>query len=132
MVVRKASCCCGALSLTCRGEPVSTSICYCHECQRRTGSLFGAQARFHEADVDVDGSPREFTRRGDSGGSVTFRFCGTCGSTVYWQPDGMPGFFVIAVGAFADRDFPPPTRSVYDARRHPWLELAGLDLEVYD
>lgn len=129
---RKASCSCGALSLTCRGEPLSTSICYCYQCQRRTGSAFGAQARFREADVTVHGEPREYTRKGDSGGSVTFWFCGTCGSTVYWQPDGMKGFLVVAVGSFADRNFPAPSRSVYGERRHGWLELSGLELEEYD
>jgi hypothetical protein len=27
------------------------------------------------------------------------------------------------VGAFADPSFPPPTVSVYESRRHPWLAV---------
>jgi hypothetical protein len=27
------------------------------------------------------------------------------------------------VGAFADPDFPAPRVSVYDCRRHPWVQL---------
>lgn len=29
----------------------------------------------------------------------------------------------VAVGAFADPDFPPPQDSVYDCRRHSWVKL---------
>jgi hypothetical protein len=29
----------------------------------------------------------------------------------------------VAVGAFADPHFPPPRVSVYDSRRHPWVQL---------
>jgi hypothetical protein len=29
----------------------------------------------------------------------------------------------VAVGAFADPDFPPPRDSVYDCRRHSWVQL---------
>jgi hypothetical protein len=29
----------------------------------------------------------------------------------------------VAVGAFADPGFPPPRVSVYDSRRHPWVQL---------
>jgi len=29
----------------------------------------------------------------------------------------------VAVGAFADGSFPPPRVSVYDGRRHRWVQL---------
>jgi hypothetical protein len=29
----------------------------------------------------------------------------------------------VAVGAFADPSFPAPRVSVYDSRRHPWVQL---------
>jgi hypothetical protein len=29
----------------------------------------------------------------------------------------------VAVGAFADPNFPAPQDSVYDSRRHPWVTL---------
>jgi hypothetical protein len=55
-------------------------------------------------------------------------FCGTCGSTVYWEPGGTPEHLIIAAGAFADSSFPAPTFSVYGDRKHPWVELPpGVD-----
>jgi hypothetical protein len=35
----------------------------------------------------------------------------------------MPDFVAVPIGAFAEPDFPPPTISVYESRRHPWLAL---------
>jgi hypothetical protein len=29
----------------------------------------------------------------------------------------------VAVGAFADPNFPAPQVSIYDSRRHPWVQL---------
>ncbi|MCZ6616567.1 MAG: aldehyde-activating protein, partial [Gammaproteobacteria bacterium] len=46
MTTRRAACSCGNLRLTARGDPIRVSVCHCHACQRRTGSVFGVQARF--------------------------------------------------------------------------------------
>lgn len=130
MTTRTASCSCGQLRLACEGEPVRISICHCLECQTRTGSVFAVQARFPRAAVTVQGRAAQWRRKGDSGQSATFHFCPVCGATVYWEPDAMPDFVSVAVGAFADQDFPPPRVSVYEERRHPWtLALAELPME---
>jgi hypothetical protein len=111
---------CAAMSLTTAGEPVRISICHCLECQRRTGSVFGAQARFRREQVTIDGRAAEYQRKGDSGNPITFRFCPACGSTVYWTLSALPELIAITVGAFADPRFPAPRVSVYERRRHGW------------
>ncbi len=134
MTTRQASCACGQLRVTCHGEPLRISICHCLACQKRTGAPFSMQARFaKEAVTHIEGESRSFTRQGDSGGAVTFRFCPHCGSTIYWELSGVPGFYAVAVGAFADPQFPAPGVSVYGKRRHHWVDLDGLpDLEHLD
>lgn len=130
MSSRVAACSCGQLRITCEGEPVRVSICHCLECQKRTGSVFATQARFPRDAVKTEGRATQWSRRGDSGGAATFSFCPVCGSTVYWEPEAMPDFVSVAVGAFAAPDFPPPHVSVYEERRHPWaLDPGGLALE---
>lgn len=128
---RTARCACGQLSAEVEGEPVRISVCHCHACQRRTGSAFGAQARFPKERVRVAGESTEFVRVGESGGVIRFRFCPQCGSTVYYAMDGAPDTVAVALGAFADATFPPPTFSVYEARKHAWVELHG-ELERWD
>jgi hypothetical protein len=110
------------LRVTCEGEPLRVSICHCLECQKRTGSVFAAQARFPAEAVTVEGQASRWSRTGDSGGTATFGFCPTCSSIVYWE---IPDFVIVATGAFADPNFPPPSISVYESRMHPWVMAAG-------
>ena len=123
MTTRNAICSCGQLRLTCTGEPVRISICHCLACQQRTGSVFATQARFRRDAVVIDGNSTTFARTGDSGGTATFHFCPTCGSTVYWELDSAPDVIAVAVGNFADPSFPKPRYAVYEARRHPWVNI---------
>lgn len=122
MAARRASCSCGRLSIACEGEPVRISICHCLECQKRTGSPFGVQARFRRDQVTaVEGKATQYVRVGEQGGRITFRFCPECGATLYWTIDSQPDLVAVAVGAFADPAFPAPRFSVYERRRHPWV-----------
>ena len=123
MTDRTASCSCGNLSVRTRGEPVRISICHCLACQKRTGSVFGMQARFPEDAVTIDGPSSEFTRVGDEGGGARFHFCPDCGATVFYRLVDVPGMVAIPVGAFADPGFPAPRVSVYGERRHAWVQL---------
>lgn len=125
MTGRPAACSCGALRLTCTGEPVRISICHCLECQKRTGSVFAAQARFPRAQVRIEGASAQWRRTGDSGTTATFHFCPICSSIVYWEMSAMPEFLAVAIGAFADPAFPPPSVSVYEERMHAWVPAIG-------
>ena len=111
---RTAACSCGRLRVTCTGEPVRLSICHCLECQKRTGSPFGVQARFDRTQVMIEGMATEFTRVGEQGNVITLRFCPTCGSTVYWTMSTQPDLVAVAVGNFADPTFPVPNFSVFE------------------
>jgi hypothetical protein len=118
--------------VSCEGEPVRVSICHCLNCQRRSGSAFAIQARWPSDRVTIEGRAQEFRLVGDEGSTATFRFCSTCGATVYFDNDNMPGFVAVPVGAFADPTFPPPRVSVYGVRRHPWAIMPNLDVEDLD
>ena len=118
---RTASCSCGQLRVQVKGEPV-VGICHCLACQKRTGSVFATLARF-SAPFAVFGAATEYLRVGDQGAKFTFRFCPICGTTVFHTEEGDEQSVSIAVGAFADSTFPAPQVSVYDCRRHPWVQL---------
>lgn len=123
MTLRTAACCCGQLRIEVQGEPRGVGVCHCLACQRRTGSVFAALAGF-AAPYEVSGVATEYVRVGDQGARFTFRFCPVCGTTLFHTEEGREALSVsVAVGAFADPSFPPPTVSVYDCRRHPWVQL---------
>lgn len=123
MQQRHAHCSCGALSLICAGDPVSVSLCHCRECQRRTGSTYGIAAFFPRENVRVQGRTAAYRRQADSGYAVTQHFCPGCGSTVFWEPARKPDMIAVAVGAFADPDFPAPGKQVYTEHRHRWVTV---------
>jgi len=121
MSERLASCSCGQLTAKVAGEPVRVSICHCLACQRRTGSVFGQQARFRREQVSLSGVATEYVRVGDEGSHIRFHFCPACGSTVYYELEGLEEYVAIPVGGFADPEFPTPSFSVYESRKHGWV-----------
>ena len=122
MSSRTASCSCGQLRIEVEGEPRGVGICHCLACQQRTGSVFAALASF-AAPFKVTGKATEYVRTGDQGARFRFRFCPVCGTSLFHTEEGYDGSVSVAVGAFADPEFPAPTVSVYDCRRHPWVSL---------
>jgi hypothetical protein len=131
MAIRDAVCSCGQLHVTAEGDPIRISMCHCLACQRRTGSAFGLQARFRSNQVDVAGRHSDYVRTSDEGEQRTFHFCPDCGATVFWTLAAVPDVVAVPIGAFADPAFPPPTVSVFESRRHPWLAVPAT-IEHYD
>jgi hypothetical protein len=108
---------------TIEGESSRIAMCHCLECQRRTGAVISNQARFRREQITFAGKSAEWTRTAESGHVMTYHFCPTCGSTVFWENAGFPGTVMVAIGNFADPQFPAPTIAVWEQSRHPWVSL---------
>lgn len=122
MATHEAACSCGQLRAEVDGEPVRVSVCHCLACQRRTGSAFSIQARWPREAVRITGKAREFVRTSDDGDEERrFYFCPECGATVYYLTDAE--LVAIPVGVLAEPDFPEPTVSVWESRKHAWVTL---------
>ena len=128
MTLRQAQCSCGQLTVTTQGDPIRVSVCHCYACQRRSGSVFGVQARFHESDTGITGCHKRYTRTSDDGNRVDSFFCPECGSTMFLRLEHAPDTIVVPVGAFADSDFPEPSVSIYEEQQHSWFRL-GDEIE---
>lgn len=77
-------------------------MCHCLACQRRTGSVFAAQARWPRERVTLKGPSTEIVRISDEGNAARFHFCPACGATVWYALDTMPDTISIPIGAFAE------------------------------
>ncbi|RTZ18198.1 aldehyde-activating protein [Vibrio aquaticus] len=121
--IRMADCSCGQVNLVCRGEPIRTSVCHCFECQKRTGSVFGVQARFEASQVSFSGEMVQYTRISDSGNEVTYSFCPRCSTTMLLKLQAAPESLVIPVGVFNEHDLPSPSFSVYEERKSGWVKF---------
>ena len=126
MKTHAASCRCGQLRATAKGEPVRVSVCHCLNCQKRSGSAFSVQARWPADQVTVEGRSARHTTVADSGNTATHYFCPQCGSDVHYQNHGkFDGLVAIPLGAFDDPYFLQPRFSVWEGRKHDWVEILG-------
>jgi hypothetical protein len=133
MNTRTASCRCGQFTATATGEPVRVSVCHCLDCQKRSGSAFAVQARWPADQVTIEGRSKSWSHSADSGNRITFHFCPDCGSDVHYEINGkFDGLIAIPVGAFADLEFPHPAFSVWEGRKHKWVEILGDGVEHMD
>jgi hypothetical protein len=107
------------LTVTARGEPVEVYLCSCTDCQRGSGSAFSYAAIFPESAVSTAGESRQYRQQGDSGRFVDSFFCLTCGTSVLFRAEGLPGTLGVR---FADPSFARPSK-LWASRRHHWLEL---------
>jgi len=134
---RSASCRCGQLRATTTGDPVRMSVCHCLNCKKRSGSAFAAQARWPSAQVRIEGRWNPFKKVSDSGNWATFHFCPECGSDVYYRNEGpgvdadLASLVAIPLGAFDDPFFGALSYSVYEERKHEWVEIVGKDVEHF-
>jgi hypothetical protein len=109
---------------------VRVSACHCLNCKKRSGSAFAVQARWPAGQVETEGRSKTFVMVGDSGNPATFHFCPECGSDVFYQIDGkFDGLVAIPLGAFDDPYFASPGFSVWEERKHVWVEIRGEDVE---
>ena len=122
MARRVAACDCAQLRLEVAGDPMRVVVCHCLACQRRTGSAFALEGRFRSDQVDVIGRFSDYKRASDGGGEVTHHYCPECGVSVFNTTAADPDVWV-PIGAFADPSFPPPTASIFESRRHPWVVM---------
>ncbi len=75
----------------------------------RTASCHCGQRR-----IQVQGEPR----------SVGLCHSQVCGTSLFHTEEGFERDGVsVAIGAFAAPDFPPLRVSIYDCRRHGWVQL---------
>ena len=117
-----ATCACGQLRITAKGDPDVVTACNCFQCQRRTGSPFGLGAYYPKSRVTaVEGTSKTYERDAPEGRKIKNHFCPDCGTSLYWGLDMRPDHYGIAIGCFADPDFVRPTRVVWAENQHHWV-----------
>ena len=118
-------CQCGQLRYKASAEPVFTGVCHCTACQKETGTAFNIVVAVPQAAVTVEGSPKTFVAKGDSGNDNPRKFCPNCGSTIMSEPTLMPGVSIIRAGTLDDTSWLKPTMEIYCDSAQPWVQLGG-------
>jgi hypothetical protein len=121
----KGGCLCGAVRYTTTAEPVGSGVCHCRDCQRFTGSAFGALVYVSKEQLTVEGSMKTFASLGGSGKPMLRHFCPECGSTIAQEPGTRPGIVVLHIGTLDDPKTVTPAREIFCDDALPWVQTAG-------
>ncbi len=94
--MHKGSCLCGAVRITVEGDLPRPVACHCVECRKHTGH--------YEASIDIPRTAlhiegEDAVRWYHSSEKVRRGFCGTCGSTLFWDPIHRD-WTAVAMGVF--------------------------------
>ena len=82
--------------------------------------------------VTISGEAKRYEHTTGGGNTADFYFCPTCGSTLWFQARPHLDLISIPIGNFADKDFPAPSVSIYEERKHPWVSIVGDNIEHHD
>ena len=132
MTEHSASCRCGQLRAFAEGDPVRVSVCHCLACQKRTGSV---SRRRRGGPLNASGRRRvqgldPYRRQRPD---TTYHFCPECGSTVYYGGGNFPELVAIPLGALDDPYIvDSPDYSVWERRKHDWVDINDPDVEHSD
>jgi hypothetical protein len=119
----RGSCLCGGIRYEIVDHVGAMSHCHCSMCRKAHGAAFGTYARVAwERFRFVTGEDK--LRRYRSSSDVTRTFCGECGSTLQFIPDGRPGFG-LAVGTLDDDPCAKVTLQIWVRDKAPWWEPAS-------
>ncbi|WP_108651959.1 GFA family protein [Dongshaea marina] len=113
-------CGCGKLEYQFEGEPVNQVFCYCHSCQRHSGSdkWFGLWVPLENFSF-TRGAPSVYTRLGDSGKKMEHLFCADCGTTVAIRVE-IGNFYSVGASTLDDSEGFSPQMLIYTAHAPSW------------
>jgi len=118
--IYRGGCLCGAVRYSVRGPSLFECQCCCKDCQKATGTGHTTIVGVLRSQMEVAGEPAVFTNSGESGGSVSRHFCGTCGGRLYTS-GSLPGEVVMIQAGSLDRPGSvTPQNVIYAKDRVAW------------
>ena len=122
----QGACLCGAVRYTVATPFAAATACHCSQCRRQSGH-FWASADVPKAALTLSGA--EALRWHRASPQVRRGFCGTCGSFLFWDPDGRDTI-AIALGSVTGATGTRLARHIYVADKGDYYDIAdGLPQE---
>ena len=116
----KGKCLCGAVSYSSSGPAVFMGNCYCVDCRRESGTGHITAVAVPSATLVVDGATAAFAKPTDSGSHIHNSFCPVCATTLFTNPDNLPGLMLIRAGTLDDVSAVVPQMNMYVAVAPAW------------
>ena len=122
MTLRTGSCLCRQVRFRISADPLVSRLCWCRDCQRIAGNGT-ANAIFPAPAIEIEGTLAAYTSTSDGGNEVTRRFCPQCGSHLFADSTGRPGFTVVRLGTLDEPSSVQPVANIWAASAPAWACL---------
>lgn len=116
----KGGCLCGAVRYSSNAEPTFMANCHCTDCRKSSASGHKSLMGLPKAGVTVDGELSAYQMQAESGGTVTHRFCPTCGSQISSHSSNNPDGIALVAATLDDPAIFSPQASVYASSAMEW------------
>ncbi|KAL8920769.1 MAG: hypothetical protein Q9208_006099 [Pyrenodesmia sp. 3 TL-2023] len=128
----EGGCLCGAVRIRYTGEVQAKVLCHCTDCRKITGSTYSTNVIVPGDGFSVtNGTPKTYTKRADSGKTMTSHFCGDCGSTLWRGGETFGDARIVRVGVMDDAGVlndAQPAVELYAVDRVQWVPpVAGAE-----
>ena len=120
MTEATGGCLCASFRFVARGEPARSIYCHCVDCRRATGAPVSVLVGYPVDDVEYTG---ESARKYRSSSTVTRAFCGSCGGSVSYEDEFLPGEVYLHAGLFDDPEPLTPQTHSWRSQAISWLRL---------
>ena len=116
-------CRCGKVRYACSADPVFSVYCHCRDCQYSVGGAYAAVMLFPRDGVKVEGDTKAYTVTGDSGGTVTRRFCPECGTPLFGEISANAMLLGVKAGTLDDPKSFAPQVQIWTNSAQPWSRI---------
>ncbi|MEP6343787.1 MAG: GFA family protein [Maricaulaceae bacterium] len=114
-------CLCGNVRIEITGEPMTSGVCHCGQCQKNCGGNAAALMVFPTTAVKITkGKLRYFDTIADSGNKISRGFCSNCGTPIMSNLERTDEIIIVKLGAMDDPSFFTPTVVFWTSVAHSW------------
>ena len=119
------NCLCGDSKLNYNADPLFFLLCHCTDCQKATGSPIASIIGVPEDSFEITGDIQSY--KCDT--NVTRSFCKKCGSQIFSQAEGAPGFILIKTGVLEEEPSIKPTMVCWTDSKPNWLDIGHPEVK---
>ena len=121
---RTGGCLCGAIRYAISAPISELRACPCIDCQRASGS-HGTVAAFIPRDGFrlLQGQPKSYAKKADSGRTLIRYFCGDCGSPLYSHRETTPELLGVRAGTLDDSSDLKISTHIWTKSARPWSHI---------
>lgn len=119
-----ARCACGSHEIPLPSAPPRVTLCFCRDCQRRSGGPFGLATYYPAEGLALPELPAR-RRLSDAGRWLDERHCPSCGSVLFYTFELKDGVVGVPLGLIAGAEHLPPDRAVFCRKKPVWIVLPG-------